>query len=216
MEVNAMALAIKTFRNPSRNKFALRELPKDILTVIKAAAGDEATLAQQAEFHNADVKLVHEAARHYLLTLLMDPKSRGLRIIGLAEDASESEIKDHKRWLLKWLHPDRNSNAWEQALFHKVSAAKAEHPKDVLNEVSLAKSDIHSSPPRKRNSPKVNKVWQATESRKRDVSVRRMVLQFLKPIVFSVAIVGLLIWSYSAHNSNTANPFSFLNQLAGP
>jgi hypothetical protein len=187
------------------------------LTVLKAAAGDEATLAQQAQFHNTDAKLVHEAARHYLLTLLMDPKNRGLRIIGLADDASESEIKDHKRWLLKWLHPDRNSNAWEQALFHKVSAAKAEHPKDILNEVGLTKSDIHSSSPRKRNSPKVNKVWQATESRKRDVSVRRMVFQFLKPIVLCVAIVGVLIWSYSAHNSSSAaNPFSFLNQMAGP
>jgi hypothetical protein len=208
MEQQAMFQAVEAFRSPSRNKqHKTSNLPSGMLTVIKVAAGDEKLLAENAEVFQLAPEQIQEAAKHFLLKALLNPESRGLRLLGLNEGASETEIKDHKRWLLKWLHPDRNPSTWEQALFHKVKAVKTD-----LNEIPrsmvVAKLDERFS--RKHQH---RRMWAQVESRRKDTSVRRILLRLSGPILVSTMFAAAIVWIYSARNTLHHEPFSFLVKL---
>jgi hypothetical protein len=55
------------------------------------------------------VEAVIEAARFYLQQLLFRADADCYRILGLEPGASRATARTHMRWLLQWLHPDRNS-----------------------------------------------------------------------------------------------------------
>lgn len=44
-------------------------------------------------------------------------------VLALPQNWSSQDVREHKRWMLKWLHPDRNPSAWEANLFHRVKEA---------------------------------------------------------------------------------------------
>jgi hypothetical protein len=219
MEREAMDLAIEALRSPlSKKRSPLRGPPRGMLTVIKAAAGDETTLAHHADAHGLDQDQVKEAAKHYLLPLLLNPENKGLSMIGLADSASETEFKDHKRWLLKWLHPDRNPNTWEQALFLKVSSTKFEvAPKSVTVDQSpppfptAAKGLAQPHPRRRKPNPRARA---PVEVRRRDTSARRLLFRFSKPIMASLFLAAALTWM-SARIGSQAEPLKFLSSFIG-
>jgi hypothetical protein len=135
MSAAAVLYAIDAFKNPSRYRSGKPQAtPDGMLEVIKIVAGDEATLARVSEDVSEPSAVVAEAARNYLLMHMLDPRAQGLKLLGLKPGCSVEEMKDHKRWLLKWLHPDRNPSKWESSLFARVSALKL----DELQAASVA------------------------------------------------------------------------------
>lgn len=118
----AVLHAIDAYRNPSRyGSGKEKSLPEGMLDVIKIAAGDTSTADKFRDETQETVAFLVEASRHYLLLLLLDPRAQGARLLALNPGASPDNIKDHKRWILKWLHPDRNPSKWESSLFTKIS-----------------------------------------------------------------------------------------------
>jgi hypothetical protein len=228
MERDAMFFAVEAFRPTSLKKRTLSQvLPPGMLIVIKAAAGDEPTLAQQADIHRMGVEQVQEASKHYLLKLLLEPDNQGLRLLGLSAGASDSQIKDHKRWLLKWLHPDRNPNSWEQSLFHKVSTVKIE-PAGVDSKVAAFASSTsgptsgHAGGPLPSGVPKhaarktsPRPKWKPSESRRRDASTRRIVFRIATPLIASGSVAGLLIFLFSIRDKLGTDPIKLLTNLVG-
>ncbi|MGO8831541.1 MAG: hypothetical protein ACLQE9_01825 [Roseiarcus sp.] len=59
-------------------------------------------------------------AEVFVLQVMLHREASSLRTLGVAEDADRTEILAHMRDLLKWLHPDRNPNAWRAAFAGRV------------------------------------------------------------------------------------------------
>jgi hypothetical protein len=120
----ALRAALMAYRRPAHVD-AMREvrLPADMLEVIRIAAGDSDVLAAAADAMGGDEAVLQDAAQLFLQRLLADSRASDWRLLGLEPGATQAQIRDHKRWLLKWLHPDRNKNKWESALFNRVSQA---------------------------------------------------------------------------------------------
>ncbi|WP_139251615.1 J domain-containing protein [Kaistia soli] len=61
----------------------------------------------------------------YLLVVLFEQETDPSRTLGVPPGAPADLIQDHRKWLLKWLHPDRNANSNLAALSVRVLAASA-------------------------------------------------------------------------------------------
>jgi DnaJ domain len=120
----AIREAIHVFKYPANlRRRRDKNLHSGMLDLIKAAAGHDETVLRLSETEHVAKELISEAAKHYLRGLISGSRNNPYATLGLSDAASPEDIKAHKRWLLKWLHPDRNPSQWETGLFKKVSAA---------------------------------------------------------------------------------------------
>ncbi len=123
MSAQTLELALATFREPSRlSDFRDRPLP-EVLEVIKAAAGESATLQAAAQQFDVTQDTMQEAAVFFLQQLLFAPGTDSYRVLGSAADATQDRLRENYRWLMKWLHPDRNQDGWEVVYADRVNAA---------------------------------------------------------------------------------------------
>src|SRR5215469_116978 len=98
-------------------------LPPNIVELMRIAAASpeacQAAVAQTGE----PTPVVIEAARFYLQQVLFRPGADCYRILGIEPTASRSTARNHMRWLLEWLHPDRNGNSWDAVYAERVLKA---------------------------------------------------------------------------------------------
>ncbi|HWJ72950.1 MAG TPA: J domain-containing protein [Kaistia sp.] len=100
-------------------------MPPEIILVIKIAAGCPISCAFAAKQTGLDEPSLTRIATLYLLVALFGQDSDPHRTLGLAAGASQELVQDHRKWLLKWLHPDRNPNPNLAGLSVRVLAASA-------------------------------------------------------------------------------------------
>ncbi len=98
-------------------------LPADILTLIQAAAGDEIAISKLTKSTGLIEQDCREMAANYLRKTLFASDASEHRLLGLKRDPKTADIVRHRRWMLKWLHPDVNSNPEDQINFKRVSEA---------------------------------------------------------------------------------------------
>jgi hypothetical protein len=98
-------------------------LPEGVLDLIKIAARCPETSERAARLTGRLREDVREAAIVYLQTALFSPSADCYRVLGVARDASQDEIRQHLRWLMKWLHPDRRSSGWNATFAERVLGA---------------------------------------------------------------------------------------------
>lgn len=120
----AVDLMLGVFRAPARSAvLRTRELPDGVLDVIRIAAGDaEAIAAAKASTPLAEADL-HVAASLLLHNLCLFDGADSYRTLGVRADADSSRIKQHFRWLVRWLHPDRNPDNLHGAFTDRVNRA---------------------------------------------------------------------------------------------
>jgi hypothetical protein len=120
----ALDLALHLARMPTLAA-AMREqpLPPDTLVLIRIAAGCAETCGEAARVTGVQASAVREAAVLYLQQVLFATASDSYRILGVSPGASRSTMREHLRWLMKWLHPDRNPNDWESVFAERVLTA---------------------------------------------------------------------------------------------
>lgn len=123
MGPGALEFALALYQSPSLAAATRRRaLPDDLFEVIRIAAGDtEGTQAALAR-SGATATVVREASQLYLETVLFDPEADHYRVLGVAPGADESQMREHRRWLLKWLHPDRGDD-WDAVYAARVQQA---------------------------------------------------------------------------------------------
>lgn len=103
-----------------------RPLPPQVTPLIRVAAGSRELAQGYSAQYGFSEGYIREACIFFLLEAVLFTGADSHRSLGLEQNASPEEIKEHKRWLLMWLHPDRNHNRWETALFQRVvRSAKA-------------------------------------------------------------------------------------------
>ena len=95
--------------NPDRLFFQQRlPLPDGIAQLIRIAIDPASAGLSQEQREDLDDGQLQAAAAAYLKGVCLFPGSQGLRVLGLNDASDNKLILEHRRLLLKWLHPDRN------------------------------------------------------------------------------------------------------------
>jgi hypothetical protein len=98
-------------------------LPPNIIELMRIAAAApeacQAAVAQTGEPRH----VVIESARFYLQQILFRADADCYRILGIQPAAPRATAREHMRWLLEWLHPDRNNNSWDAVYAERVLKA---------------------------------------------------------------------------------------------
>ena len=117
-------LALDLARMPALARSSvLPAIPPNIIELMRiAAASPEACRAAVAQT-GEPVQVVIEASRFYLQQVLFRPDADCYRILGIEPAASRATARSHMRWLLQWLHPDRNNNSWDAVYAERVLKA---------------------------------------------------------------------------------------------
>lgn len=149
---SAAVIALELYNEPRLAK-RLSVLPvhRGVLPLIKIAAGDVEELLVFPPHIATKPEKARVIAEFYLQQVLFHPNSKGLRLLGLSSEASPIQLRDHKRWLLKWLHPDRNPNLWSQQHFKRLIETweslqdNIRHEQEEVQNTVLSKHPIEKS-----------------------------------------------------------------------
>jgi hypothetical protein len=120
----ALEQALACHRAPALLAAALsRPLPDQTLTLLRLAAGDHVLAAHCALACGESETEVVEAAAFFIQQVLFAPGADSYRVLGVNPDAPDERIKEHYRWLVRWLHPDRNTDDWDSVYADRVNVA---------------------------------------------------------------------------------------------
>jgi hypothetical protein len=123
-DLSAVEAALGLFGAPDRLAWSkAAPLPSGMLTLIRLAAGDAALARQVSAATGEPVDRLVEACTFYVSGVLFDADSDHFRVLGVEPTADEATLKQHFRWLLKWLHPDRDPASWVSAYADRLSVA---------------------------------------------------------------------------------------------
>lgn len=104
-------------------RFRDRPLPQDIALLLRIAANETEACEQACASSGEPRRIVVEAAVLYIQQVMFHPESNSYRVFGVDVDALEGKIREHRRWLLRWLHPDRSSDSWNGVYVNRVTLA---------------------------------------------------------------------------------------------
>lgn len=122
--MDALEAAVSTFLNPIFAAHLRDErLPSGMGLVLRIAAGDAAAIEEGTAMREIEPDRLIAAVRFYIEQVVLVPQADDFRLFGVSASASAEELRDNRRWLLKWLHPDRNGGDWEREQFMRISAA---------------------------------------------------------------------------------------------
>jgi hypothetical protein len=196
---HVIELALDLARMPALARSSVvAPLPSNIIELMRiAAASPEACQAAAARTGEPTSVLI-EAARFYLQQVLFRPDSDCFRILGIQPTASRATARDHMRWLLEWLHPDRNNNSWDAVYAERVLKAwrqvSASHGSAAEPSFSLA----HLSPNKKgrRRSQTIRLPWIERPMERRSLAIRSPNRAFvLWAVPAGLVVIFLALWS---------------------
>jgi curved DNA-binding protein CbpA len=116
-------------------------LPQGMLQLIRIAAGEEMAVLQAQAASGEEPDALREAARFYIQQVMFAAESDSYRLLGVNPDVEDELMREHYRWLVRWLHPDRNPDQWEAFYADRVNRAW----QDVRTLDRRAKFDLERS-----------------------------------------------------------------------
>lgn len=124
MAKHSIQIALQLMQMPWLGQELRRQpVPDDVLDLIKVAAGCRDICLELQKLTGRKPEVVRAAAMHYLHAALLFPGAPPARVLGLRGSEAREIALRHKRWLIKWLHPDVNGNVWEAAQMARVVTA---------------------------------------------------------------------------------------------
>src|SRR6266498_2642259 len=173
-------------------------LPPNILELIRIAAACpeacEAAVARTGE----RIPVLIDAARFYLQQVLFRPEADCYRILGIKPADSREAARNHMRWLLEWLHPDRNGDSWDAVYAERVLKAWREVSNSHGPAAKPADFGVHGSSNRKKKAD-VHPIWVpwiAYSAKPRLAALRSYYPRFILWIVpTGLVIIFLALWS---------------------
>jgi len=146
MGSEALQLALAVYRTPiKRHALYDMALPHDIGLVLQLASAPQPLLSEIAADVDESEDTIVEASRFYLQLALFQPEADAYRVLGLADDAPRQRIREHYRWLQRWLHPDRRGEDWEALFATRVNWAWSNLRNDAVRRAYDADHDRGAS-----------------------------------------------------------------------
>jgi hypothetical protein len=187
--MQAFDVALKIYRRPSLVRAERRKpLPLDILPLIRIASGSEVAPEFLTTERAKSELEAREASVFFLQQVLLFSKSDEYRQLGLTSHATPEQINEHKRYMLKWLHPDRNRNKWESAMFQRVANAAGKLGK-VSVQTEVSSGDPVGRDTAIRNSQRKLSRYQVQPKSKKNGLAKRIYFKVLFLTTFILALV---------------------------
>jgi hypothetical protein len=196
---HVIELALDLARMPAlARRSAAPPLPPNIVELMRIAAGFpeacQAAVAQTGEPRH----VVIESARFYLQQVLFRPDADCYRILGVQPSTSRATAREHMRWLLEWLHPDRNNNnnSWDTVYAERVLKAWREVSNGSAVKPNVALARASSDHNKKRRSPAIRLAWIERPVQGRSLAIRNQYGAFvLWAVPIGLVIIVLALWS---------------------
>ena len=196
---HVIELALDLARMPAlARRSAVPPLPPNVVELMRIAAGSpedcRAAVAQTGESRH----VVIESARFYLQQVLLRPDADCYRILGVQPGTSRATAREHMRWLLEWLHPDRNNNnnSWDTVYAERVLKAWREVSNGAAAKPNLAVARASSDQNRKRRSRPIREAWIERPVQGRSLAIRTPYRAFvLCAVPIGLVIIVLALWS---------------------
>ena len=121
-----IVLAMDLLRAPVLAETMRRQplLPShEILILLRLAGGCPETAQAAVLATGAPLDRIRQAAILYLERVLLFAETDSYRVLGVSPDAPHEAIREHLRWMMRWLHPDRNQDDWENVYANRVLRA---------------------------------------------------------------------------------------------
>ena len=193
---HVIELALDLARMPALARSSVAPpLPPNIIELMRiAAAAPEACQAAVAQTSEPRHVLI-EAARFYLQQVLFRPDADCYRILGIQPSASRTAAREHMRWLLEWLHPDRNNNnSWDAVYAERVLKAWREVSNGSAVKPNVARARASSNQNKKRRSMRL--VWIERPVHGRSLAIQNPYRAFtLLAAPIGLVIIILALWS---------------------
>ena len=196
---HVIELALDLARMPALARSSVvPPLPPNIIELMRIAAASpeacQAAVVQTGE----PAPVVIEAARFYLQQVLFRPDADCYRILGIEPTASRAVARSHLRWLLQWLHPDRNHNSWDAVYAERVLKAWREvsAANGSSGEPGFSLARVSSNQKKNRRSPTIRLPWIERPLEGRSLAMRnpyRAVILWAVPT--GLVIIFLALWS---------------------
>jgi hypothetical protein len=156
---HAIDFALDLARFPALARTSIAPgLPPNVLELIRIAAADPEACEAAAARTSEPTPVLIEAARFYLQQVLFRPESDCYRILGIKPADSRETARNHMRWLLEWLHPDRNGDSWDAVYAERVLKAWREVSNSHGPARKPADFGVHGSSARKKKAD-VHRIW---------------------------------------------------------
>jgi hypothetical protein len=196
---HVIELALDLARMPAlARSSAVPPLSPNIVELMRIAAGSpeacRAAVAQTGEPR----QVVIEAARFYLQQVLFRPDSDCYRILGVQPATSRATAREHMRWLLEWLHPDRNTNnnSWDAVYAERVLKAWREVSNGSAAKPNLTLARASADQNKKRRSRAIRLTWIERPVQGRSLAIRNPYGAFvLWAVPLGLVIIVLALWS---------------------
>lgn len=121
----AIDIAIDSrLRKDQSSLLAVGPLPegvKDLLRIV--ADGEWRAPSTEHVYRRHSAEEVRAASAAFLAAALFHRKADPWRVLGITPDASAEDLRENKRLLLKWLHPDRNPSPGARSYLGRVLEA---------------------------------------------------------------------------------------------
>ena len=100
-----------------------RPLPPDLIELIRIAANCPEASQRADTSSRMPLAVIKPAVVFYLEQMLFFPGADPYRTLGVHRGASRDQLTLHRRWLMRWLHPDVNGGDRANALAARVLKA---------------------------------------------------------------------------------------------
>jgi len=141
---NAIDIALNAAGKPGvASLMSVGPLPDGIKSLLRIVAeGEWRDASTETAYRSHTPEQVRAASAAFLGSILFDRASDPYRVLGLSPGATLDDVRENKRLLLKWLHPDRNPRRQEQEYLARVIEAA-----EAIEEGRSALPPLKSIPP---------------------------------------------------------------------
>jgi hypothetical protein len=174
-------------------------IPPNVIELMRIAAGSVEACEDAVAKTGEPSPVLIEAARFYLQQVLFRSDADCYRILGIKPSAPRETARNHMRWLLEWLHPDRNKNSWDAVYAERVLKAWREVSASNGSGVKASFSLQGSSSNREKQKGHIQRIrlpWIERPIGRRSPVIRSPYRTFiLWAVPTGLVIIFLALWS---------------------
>jgi len=97
-----------------------RPLPPGITSLLQSLSVDASALVEAKRLTCLEENEIIAVVELYILRVMLFRGASPRRVLGVEDGAERGQIRRHMGFLMGWLHPDKNGNAWRAVFAGRV------------------------------------------------------------------------------------------------